>query len=89
MRVVVEGEASIEETVLSGPQGEVLGPLFFLCHINDLPDCVSSQVRLFADYCLLYMPCITSMADHLKLQEDLKHLEQWTLKWWMRFSAKK
>ena len=89
MRVVVEGETSREEPVLSGvPQGTVLGPLFFLCHINDLPDCVSSQVRLFADDCLLYRP-ITSRADHLKLQEDLKHLEQWATKWGMRFNAKK
>jgi hypothetical protein len=26
----------------------------FLCHINDLPDSVTSSVRLFVDDCLLY-----------------------------------
>ena len=53
--MVVEGEQSKSVIVESGvPQGTVLGPLTFLCHTNDLPDVVRSQVRLFADGCLLY-----------------------------------
>ena len=53
MNVVVEGEESKSVKVESGaPQGTVLGPLMFSCHINDLPDSVQSQVRLFADDCL-------------------------------------
>jgi hypothetical protein len=48
MRTIVEGESSKETSVDSGmPQGTVLGPIMFLCHINDLPDCVNSSVRLF------------------------------------------
>ena len=89
MRVVVEGEHSKSVYVESGvPQGTVLGPLLFLCHINDLPDSVSSNVRLFADDCLLYRT-IKTQEDHLKLQNDLISLEKWASKWGMRFNAKK
>jgi len=89
MRVVVDGEASEPVTVDSGvPQGTVLGPLAFLCHINDLPDCVKSTVRLFADDCLLYRQ-IKTRKDHLQLQTDLKSLETWASTWGMKFNAKK
>ena len=89
MRVVVDGAASSEANVLSGvPQGTVLSPLLFLCHINDLPDSVKSQVRLFADDCLLYRP-IKTLKDKIALQEDLRNLEQWAKKWGMVFNAKK
>ena len=57
----MEGFRSREDKVLSGvPQGTVLGPLLFLLHIT-------SQVRLFADDCLLYRP-ILSDADRVALQ---------------------
>ena len=89
MQVVVDGESSSKVTVDSGvPQGTVLGPLLFLCHINDIPLAVSSQVRLFADDCLLYRK-IESQEDHTILQQDLIELEKWASKWGMRFNAKK
>ena len=85
----VEGEKSRETSVDSGvPQGTVLGPIMFLCHINDLPDCVNSSVRLFADDCLLYRT-IKKEKDHQTLQTDLNNLEQWANDWGMRFNAKK
>ena len=81
MNVVVEREHSESAPVESGvPQGAVLGPLMFLCHINDLPDTVKSQVRLFADDCLLYRQ-IKSQTDHTTLQNDLIELEKWAAKW--------
>ena len=89
MTVVVDGASSDAAPVISGvPQGTVLGPLLFLCYINDLPDSVSSQVRLFADDCVLYRP-IRKYADHQKLQDDLANLEKWAETWGMEFNAKK
>ncbi|XP_071480876.1 uncharacterized protein [Diadema antillarum] len=89
MRVVIDGESSHDAHVDSGvPQGTVLGPLLFLCYINDLPDTVRSQIRLFADDCLLYRQ-IRNQEDHLILQNDLTALVSWAHKWGMCFNAEK
>jgi len=86
--VVVEGFRSPVGKVLSGvPQGIVLGPLLFLHHINDLPSVITSQIRLFADGCLIYRP-IRSSADCEALQRDLDSLEQWSSAWGMKFNTK-
>ena len=51
----VQGDSSSWKEVISGvPQGSVLGPLFFIIYINDLPDIVSSTVKIFADDTKLY-----------------------------------
>ena len=65
-----------------------MGPLLFLCHINDLPNCVKSTARLFADDCLLYRT-IRTIQDQIQLQNDLKSLEEWASLWGMRFNATK
>ena len=70
------------------PTGTVLGPLLFLLYINDLPSVVSSQVRLFADDCLMYHP-IRSIEDQVVMQHDLDSLERWGDAWGMRCNAKK
>jgi len=83
--VVCEGSASTAKRVISGvPQGTVLGPLLFLVCINDLPSCVQSTPRLFADDCLLYR-CINARSDCDILQNDLDRLQEWAATWHMCF----
>ena len=88
-KVVVDGSFSDTAHVGSGvPQGTVLGPILFLCYIKVLSSSVSSDVRLFADACLLYRP-IKSKDDQKKLQEDLAKLERWADIWGMKFNRSK
>ena len=87
-RVVVDGSFSNYAEFKSGvPQGTVLGPLLFLLYINDLPSCVNSKVRLFADDCLLYRE-IKNNQDQVDMQRDLDALTDWGSTWGMKFNAK-
>ena len=51
-RALLDGKTSDQADVSSGvPQGTVNGPLYFLAFINDLPECTSSETRLFTGSC--------------------------------------
>jgi len=75
--------------VVSGvPQGSVIGPILFLCFINDLPDIVSGIVKIFADDTKLFSP-VTTNEECYNLQSDLDNLSDWSDKWKLTFNAKK
>lgn len=53
-----------------------------------LPKCTNSDVRLFADDCLVYRQT-RSQRDAAKLQENLTALEGWKHRWQMSFHMEK
>ena len=84
--VVLEGECSPKVSVTSGvPQGSVLGPLLFLLYINDLPENIQFQVRLFADDTAVYLT-VNNPNDSKTLQNDLDTLQTWERTWDMEFN---
>ena len=87
-QVIGDGATSEKDPVISSVIGTVLGPLLFMLFINDLPECVTSRTRLFADDCIVYR-IIQTPEDCRKLQRDLVGLAQWESKWGMFFHPDK
>ena len=85
----MDGCSSATVLVISGvPQGTVLGLLLFLCYVNNIPSCVSSNIRLYADDILIYR-VVTRDADSDELQKDLVSLQRWSDEWQMSFNPQK
>ena len=71
-RVVLNGIESKWMKVNAGvPQGSVLGPLLFLVYINDLPDNINSEMRLFVDDSFLFTKIEGIGRTQEKIEEDL------------------
>ena len=89
-QVLLDGDTSTPRPITSGvPQGTVLGPVLFLAYINDLHESITnSNVRLFAEDCVLYRD-ITDRNDTDLLQQDIDALGRWEAKWLMEFNVDK
>ena len=78
MKVTVRESASDWCDVLSGvPQGSVLGPLLFLIYVNDLPEKVNCEAKIFADDTKLFK-VVTNITQCQELQQDLTKIYEWT-----------
>ena len=88
-RVTVNGSFSDWVAVGSGiPQGTVLGPVLFIAFVNDLPGCVESACKLFADDTKVYVGAGTEIGRR-KLQQDLDAMATWSRKWKLPFNPSK
>ena len=86
MKVKVGDSVSKSKPVLSGvPQGSVLGPLLFLLFINDLPECIKNEVRIFADD----VKMIVNPMQNQAIISDLNELCMWESIWLLNFNVEK
>ena len=86
-RVTLNGQSSSWTNVNAGvPQGSILGPLLFLIYINDLPDGLSSNAKLFADDTSLFSVVHDINTSAIELNNDLKKINDWVFQWKMTFN---
>ena len=86
-RVVWNGQNLSRKNIEAGvPQGSILGPLLFLIYINDLPDNLSTNVKLFADDTSLFSVVHDIATSSCDLNYDLNRVREWAFQWKMGFN---
>ena len=86
-RVVLNGQSSSWTKVNAGvPQGSILGPLLFLIYINDLPNGLQSNPKLFADDTSLFSTVQDITTSTVSLNNDLTKISEWAVQWKMNFN---
>ena len=83
-RVILNGQISEWEYVKAGvPQGSILGPLLFLLYVNDLPNNLKSNVKLFADDVSLFSVVHDPVQSAEEINSDLRSINSCAINWKM------
>ncbi|CAL4124750.1 unnamed protein product [Meganyctiphanes norvegica] len=61
------------------PQGNILGPLLFLCYVNDMPISVKCKLLLYADDSALIVSGSDPRAIASLLSKELESCRQWLM----------
>ena len=86
-RVVSNGQTYKWNKITAGvPQGSILGPLFFLIYINDIPSWLSYSPKLFADDTSLFLVVKNVNETAKKLNKDLENISKWAHQWKKSFN---
>ena len=76
--VTLDGVNSLPGNVQCGvPQGSILGPLLFLCYVNDMPISIKCKLLLYADDSALLVSWLTPESISQKLSQELKSCHDW------------
>ena len=69
------------------PKGSILVPLLFLIYINDLPNGLQSNPKLFADDTSLFSTVQDITTSTVILNNDLTKISEWAVPWKTNFNA--
>ena len=61
------------------PQGSILGPLLFLCYVNDMPISIKCKLLLYADDSVLIVSGSDPQTIADKLSEELESCRKWLM----------
>ncbi len=90
--MVINGVSSdFHDINASVPQGSILGPLLFLCYVNDLVDGLETTPYLFADDTSIFCEIdpINPDISFGKINRDLAKLSTWANQWRVTYNANK
>ena len=87
-RVVLNDQYSSWVGIRPGvPQGSIFGPLLFLIYVNDLPNGLKSECKLFADDTSLFSVVHDISTSASDINNDLTLISNWAFQWKMSFNT--